>query len=121
MSWIAVSCGQYPKESAQPDDTTPTAHFDCNAFVFVAGRLAAIIEKAQREMFTIEIDEEMAPIIIGRKGATITKLQEDSGCRINVDKGSGLIRVRGDESKLPAARCVPALRRDSAVVPSLPL
>ena len=55
----------------------------------------AIVEQFKKENFEMSYDPEAASIIIGAKGATIRRLQAESGTRIELtDKGSGLLTIQ---------------------------
>eukprot|EP00941_MAST-03F_sp_MAST-3F-sp1_P001779 g1779.t1 len=64
-----------------------------------------IFVKFENRRFELKINPDFAPTLIGKGGATIRTLQNDTGCRINVDSNLGVVVVRAsDEEKLPAAR-----------------
>merc|ERR1719450_1603698 len=66
--------------------------------------IVALFEAAERRQCLIDIDPDMAPSLIGKKGATIRALESEFGCRININRGEGQVRLRGDEEKLAAAK-----------------
>ena len=43
---------------------------------------------------SIPVDMTMIPIILGKDGSVINALQKDSGCRIDIDRGSSTITIR---------------------------
>jgi len=60
----------------------------------------ADIEKCYRKM---PCPEALMPVIIGKAGANIKKLQEDSGCpRISYDKDSGCLKIKCEEGDFAA-------------------
>jgi rRNA processing protein Krr1/Pno1 len=63
-----------------------------------------LFEAHARRHISIDIDPEFAPTLIGKGGVTVRALQDDTGCKIDVDRVNGRVTVRGDENKLPGAR-----------------
>jgi polyribonucleotide nucleotidyltransferase len=58
------------------------------------------IEKCYRKM---ACPEALMPVIIGKAGANIKKLQEDSGCpRISYDKANGCLKIKCEEDDYAA-------------------
>ena len=67
----------------------------------------AIVEQFKKENFEMSYDPEAASIIIGAKGATIRRLQEESGTRIELtDKGSGLLTIQGKPDAIEKAKAL---------------
>uniref|UniRef100_A0A7S2N7G6 K Homology domain-containing protein n=1 Tax=Haptolina brevifila TaxID=156173 RepID=A0A7S2N7G6_9EUKA len=50
-----------------------------------------------------EVNERLIPIIIGRAGANIKKLQADSGAQVDLDRAGGRVTVRGRKAQVAAA------------------
>lgn len=67
----------------------------------------------------IKLNASQRPLIIGRGGATIRKLQEDSGAnRINVDRQTGECKIMGSQAAVTkAAELIKAiLKKDASMV-----
>lgn len=43
---------------------------------------------------SIPVDKTMIPVVLGKDGSVINALQKDSGCRIDIDRGSSTITIR---------------------------
>eukprot|EP00943_MAST-04B_sp_MAST-4B-sp1_P009264 g9264.t1 len=64
-----------------------------------------IIDQFKRENFEMSYDPDAASVIIGSKGATIKRLQAESGTRIDLtDKGSGLLTIQGKPEAIEIAK-----------------
>lgn len=59
---------------------------------------------ADYSSFTMEVDGRQCGTIIGSKGATISKLQRDSGASINVDSSTNVVTISGSKSAIAAAK-----------------
>jgi polyribonucleotide nucleotidyltransferase len=44
---------------------------------------------------SIPVDKAMIPVVLGKDGSVINALQKDSGCRIDLDRNSSTITLRG--------------------------
>ena len=87
--------------------TTATIRIQGDTEKLQAGEDAinAIVEQFKKENFEMSYDPEAASIIIGSKGATIRRLQAESGTRIELtDKGSGLLTIQGKPDAIEKAK-----------------
>lgn len=71
-----------------------------------AAKLQDTMERFKRENLTVTADPETIPALIGKGGANIRKLQEDTGVNVDVDSKSGVIKLRGPEESLKAALAI---------------
>ena len=62
-----------------------------------------VVDQYRRENVSIDFDADAYGLVIGRGGAKIQQLQEETGVRLDVDKASGKIVLRGEEEKVGAA------------------
>ena len=64
-----------------------------------------MVVQFKKENVEMSYDPEAARVIIGSKGATIRRLQEESGTRIDLtDKGSGLLTIQGKPEAIEIAK-----------------
>lgn len=54
-------------------------------------------ERATQATLTLEVQVNEVGKILGRKGETIQRLEQKSGCRIDVGKDIGLVEIQGDQ------------------------
>lgn len=65
-----------------------------------------------KENASIILDRNMVSSVIGKKGATINKIQKDTGAQIKVDSAGGLCRITGDEEAVQACLEIIAAMKD---------
>merc|ERR1740117_2458902 len=70
------------------------------------GILKDLVAKFERENKDIRLYPEVMGTVIGSKGSSIRKLEEESGCKLKCDSGSGLISIRGPEDAIPKAEAL---------------
>ena len=67
---------------------------------------AALVAHAELNA-EVKMESWMAPFVVGSKGATINRLQEETGCTLNLDRGRTRISISGTSSdQVQAARQV---------------
>ena len=70
-----------------------------------ASAVQAIVDQYNKENVEMTFDPDAAGIIIGSKGATIRRLQDESGARVNLtDKGSGVLTLQGKADAIEKAK-----------------
>lgn len=57
---------------------------------------AETLASIEKQFRSIPLSQVMCPVVIGKGGATIKKLQEDSGARISYDRKNNVLRLRGE-------------------------
>jgi len=67
-------------------------------------QLSEKIDKLMKENAEIEIDPNAVGNLIGRGGANIRQLQEDTGISIDTDRNSGKLKLRGPEEGIAKAK-----------------
>ena len=87
-------------------------------------KVAELLEQHKHEFAEIPISQELIGRIIGAKGANIKKLGDESGAKIDIDKSSNNVLVRGKPEQVEAAKALiqeiiktEASRRTQFVVP----
>jgi polyribonucleotide nucleotidyltransferase len=61
------------------------------------------LEEIKKTYRSIPLSQAMCSVVIGKGGATITKLQEDSGARISYDRKNNQLRIRGEGDDVEGA------------------
>lgn len=66
----------------------------------VAAAKAAVLEwiktwEEQNAEVSISVEKSMIPAVLGKDGSVVNALQKDSGCRIDIDRSSSMVTVRG--------------------------
>lgn len=51
--------------------------------------------KEAAALLTLHVERENIPVVIGTKGETVNSLQKEFGCRIDIDRESCLVTIRG--------------------------
>lgn len=67
-------------------------------------KLQALFEKFAREHATMFVDRNLIPQVIGKGGATIKALQEETGAQIKTETNSGELRISGPEEAIAKAK-----------------
>merc|ERR1712157_17058 len=44
---------------------------------------------------TFSVEKSIIPVILGNRGANVNAIQQDSGCRIDIDKRKSTVTIRG--------------------------
>ena len=66
----------------------------------VSAAKAAVLEwikvwEENNAEISIPVEKSMIPAVLGKDGSVINVIQRDSGCRIDIDRGSSMVTVRG--------------------------
>jgi far upstream element-binding protein len=76
----------------------------------VFGRLAAVSRALKSLETALDVGEEsrqvplsVIPVVIGRGGATIKRLQQDSGATFDINRNTGSVKIHGKQDAVAAA------------------
>lgn len=67
-----------------------------------------LLDRAERENFTLNVDVDAMPLLIGKKGSVIRSIEEETGASIDAQGKTGVVRIRGPEEAI--ARAVARVR-----------
>lgn len=75
--------------------------------VAVVRRIEEILAAREKEpehasQASVQLAQEQVPTVIGTRGAVINALQKDSGCKIDVDRNTALVTIRGGSAAMRA-------------------
>jgi phosphate starvation-inducible protein PhoH len=104
---VAFSEKYEVEAKVQRNSAPPSIRFTGSESAVVAAKEAALawIEtraEAQKEADTVEtlrLRRDHIPAVIGAKGATIRSLQAEFGCKVEVDKDTSTVSVRGGNAE----------------------
>ena len=64
----------------------------------------AFFDKFAQENVTINVDRNILPSVIGKKGANISTLEAETGAKIRVDSATSTIRLSGTQQQIAVAK-----------------
>jgi polyribonucleotide nucleotidyltransferase len=74
------------------------------AVAAAAKAVQEVVERFQKENVPVAVDPDSVAWIIGKGGATIQAVQDETGAKVRIDKDSSIVVITGTEPAIAAAR-----------------
>lgn len=75
----------------------------CGPVSGVEAAKALVADLGECKLIKKQMDEEQQGLLIGKKGVTIEKLQEETGCSLDVKRSTGTLTIAGPADKVDKA------------------